>query len=90
MSQFCERCGKWDDECSCGKTTKPKPKPTYEELTAENERLTRVVEQATKGLVIAPGGIMRSNWITGQMEPSGLFIDGSPDLFAQLKGVDRG
>jgi hypothetical protein len=64
-------------------------KATTAHLTVENERLKRVVEQATKGLVIAPGGIMRRNWITGQLEPSGLFIDGSPDLVDQLKAKEE-
>ncbi len=64
-------------------------KPTYEELTAENERLLRVVEQATKEMSADEyGGI----WIkagTGQyMQVGSRTAD--PDLYAQLKGADRG
>jgi hypothetical protein len=48
------------------------------ELTAENERLLRVVEQA-----IAHSCILSDGWTDSD-------IARYPDLFAQLKGADRG
>jgi hypothetical protein len=64
MSQVCKRCGEWEDECTCG--NKPKPKPTYEELTAENERLLRVVEQGSwsKSFPSEPGLYLLNRWGT--------------------------
>jgi hypothetical protein len=80
MSQVCKRCGEWEDECTCG--NKPKPKPTYEELTAENERLLRVVEQADlrRSHMIICGAIYLSG-DKGRVGDNGTH----PDLYAHLK-----
>ncbi len=60
------------------------------QLTAENERLQRVVEQATKDMSIDEhGGI----WVATPQSLAWTNIGNSttnPDLFAQLKGADRG
>jgi hypothetical protein len=60
------------------------------QLTAENERLQRVVEQATKGMTIEGDSIVfanvRANWM--RVIVGNKYED--PDLFAQLKGADRG
>jgi hypothetical protein len=57
--------------------------PTIAQLTAENERLQRVVEQSTKGMEVDEKGEI---W---QPVPGSWFRIGNkdthPDLFAQLK-----
>jgi len=57
------------------------------QLTAENERLLRVVEQATTHF------ILRGTRIYARGGEEDVFIgrkSEDPDLFAQLKGADRG
>jgi hypothetical protein len=62
--------------------------PTIAQLTAENERLQRVVEQSTKGMEVDEKGEI---WLRAL----GFWVrvgnnDTHPDLYAQLKGADRG
>jgi hypothetical protein len=59
--------------------------PAIAQLTAENERLTRVVEQAilVAGLEVT-GDLVSSNRYGTHFSPP------VPDLYAQLKEVDRG
>jgi hypothetical protein len=58
------------------------------QLTTENERLTRVVEQATKEMIVQDDHIFVSN-SEGWLEELD-HKDVRPDLYAQLKGDDRG
>jgi len=58
-------------------------------LTAENERLLRVVEQATQYMVIDGGTIMMRD-SGGDLSFGVCLVANAPDLFAQLKGADRG
>jgi hypothetical protein len=59
------------------------------QLTAENERLTRVVEQAIgfAGLEIDEDGFL---WSEKAAASENAALRNIPDLFAQLKGADRG
>ncbi len=56
-----------------------------EELTASNERLNRVVEQATKGMSVDEYGDVWIDTGIGQWMQVGSESK-TPDLFAQLKG----
>jgi expansin (peptidoglycan-binding protein) len=71
----------------------PKDTETIAQLTAENERLLRVVEQATKRMEVYQANEEDGAWILLCNMDGNHFVayqTQAPDLYAQLKGVDRG
>jgi hypothetical protein len=84
MTNFCKECDSWEDNdgnCHCAVNA------AIAQLTAEVERLQRVVEQATRDMEIDSDGLIGINKrfvgfaIVGNK-------DTEPDLYAQLKGAE--